>query len=256
MYNYTDLTYPQFTAVIADYSLFYATGLATFRFEFVAAVAPVVSQDVFRFKALYKGRELVAGRDFLLLRGKFPSRDFSVLADSLRTFVFVPSRERVFSFDSARFSLVVGLRDRPQASDVFATTAAFRLRSAVLGGVRVSFKATTPFKSDGLISDVFKIGRGSVWRDRTEFFDSFSTSAVLRFFDRAYLSEYLKVKGERQREDDGVGAFDSFSVTSFARFVGLVSSSDIFVVKNPAPVSFLLGDTSPSDTALGGRLYV
>ena len=166
MYKYTDLTYPHFFAVSADYSLFFATGLVT-------------SLDV-----------------------HLPHFDRSA------------ARSRVSFRVSQKISVSVG------------------------------------------VADSFKIGRGSVWCDRIDFEENARVAGVIRLFDRSYLSEYLKVKGERQRKGDSVGSIDSFSVVVFACASEFVLSADSVVIKNPDSASFVLGDTSLSDTALGGRLYV
>ena len=256
MYKYADLTYPHFFAVSADYSLFFATGLVTFRFELVSSVDSMSGADYFKFIALYKNKERVYSKDIVAFDVRLPRLESSVLSDRFRALARFPSRERGVVADLHSFSLSARLRDRPVTFDVFSCDIATRLADRSALRSKVSFRAAQKFSVSVGVADFFKIGRGSVWRDRAEPEENARVSGVIRLFDRSYLSEYLKVKGERQREGDSVGSIDSFSVVVFAGASEFVLSTDSVVIKNPDSVSFVLGATSPSDTALGGRLYV
>ena len=256
MYKYTDLTYPQFFAVSADYSLFFATGLVTFRFEFVSSVDSINGADYFKFVALYKNRERVHSKDVVTFDVRLPRFEPLVSFDRFRAFAKFPNRECGVAVDLHSFFLSVRFRDRPVTFDVFSCDVTTKLADRSVARSRVSFRVSQKFSVSVGVADSFKIGRGSVWRDRTEFEENARVSGVIRLFDRSYLSEYLKVKGERQREGDSVGSIDSFSVVVFACASEFILSADSVVIKNPDSASFVLGATSPSDTALGGRLYV
>ena len=256
MYKYTDLTYPHFFAVSADYSLFFATGLVTFRFEFVSSVESINGVDHFKFVVLYKNRERVHSKDVVTFDVRLPRFEPLVSFDRFRAFAKFPNRECGVAVDLHSFSLAVRLCDRPVTSDVFSCDIAAKLVDCFAPFSKVSFKVSQKFSVSVVVADSFKIGRGSVWRDRIEFEENARVAGVIRLFDRSYLSEYLKVKGERQLEGDSVGSVDSFSVVVFAGASEFVLSADSAVIKNPDSASFVLGDMSLSDTALGGRLYV
>lgn len=256
MYKYTDLTYPQFFAVSADYSLFFATGVVTFRFEFVSSVDSINGLDYFKFVALYKNRERICSKDAVAFDVHLPRFEPLVSFDRFRAVAKFPSRERSVTADLHSFSLAARLRDRPVTSDVFSCDIAAKLVDRFVPCSKVSFKVSQKFSVSVGVVDLFKIGRGSVWRDRAVLDENTRVTGVIRLFDRSYLSEYLKVKGERQREGDSVGSVDSFSVVVFAGASEFVLSADSVVIKNPDSASFVLGAMSPSDTALGGRLYV
>ena len=75
------------------------------------------------------------------------------------------------------------------------------------------------------------------------------------FGDALTASEFYKIRGGKEREEDSNNVADVFRFSAVSPFVGYSSMAEAFFISNPHLSSFLLGDTSPLDTALGGRIY-
>lgn len=255
MYKFADVTYPLLVATQADYSLFYATGVVTFRFEFIDPKGHIVSIDLFRFTALYKSRDRAHPSDSLVFIATKASVERSIVHGRMSVIYPRKDKERTFAADLHVFSIKAGLRDRPATKDKLTLRVSSPRVSRVSSRSVLKVKATHRQQSVSVAADYFKLGRGSTWRDVPVAYDRASMACSIRLFDRVGLSEYPKVKGERQREDDGVEAFDIFNFRLAIRQFQHVTAADSFFIKNPHSRSFLLGDTSPENTALGGQGY-
>lgn len=255
MYKFADVTYPLLVAAQADYSLFYATGVVTFRFEFIDPKSRVISADLFRFTALYKNRDRAYLSDTLVfVVSKKPVE--RVVTDGRMSIIYPrKDRERTGLLDLYAFGVKAGLRDRPPAKEALSFLVSFPRVSCAYARSVLKVRASYKQRSSVGASDYFKLGRGSTWRDIPVSYDRAKMACSVRLVDRASPSEYLKVKGERQREDDGVGSFDVFDFRLTTRQYHRVVTADSFFIKNPHSRSFLLGDTSPENTALGGQGY-
>ena len=256
MYKFADVTYPLLVATQADYSLFYATGVVTFRFELIDPKSRLVSRDLFRFIALYKNRDLAYLSDTLgfVVSKKSVER---VVTDGRMSVIYLrKDRERTGLLDLYAFGVKAGLRDRPPVKEALSFLVSFSRVSGAYAKSVLKVRASYKQRSSVGASDYFKLGRGSIWRDIPVSYDRAKMACSVRFVDRVYSSEYLKVKGERQQEDDGVGSSDVFDFRLTARQFNRITAVDFFFIKNPHSRSFLLGDTSPENTALGGQGYV
>ena len=255
MYKFVYDTYPLLVATQADYSLFYATGEVTFRFEFIDPKSRVISADLFRFTALYKNRD----RAYLSDRLGFVASKKSVgrvVIDGRMSIVYPrKDRERTGLLDLYAFGVKAGLRDCPPVKDALSFRVSFPRVSGVYAKSVLKVRALYKQRSSVGASDYFKLGRGSTWRDIPVSHDLAKMACSVRLVDRVSPSEYLKVKGERQREDDGVGSVDVFEFRLTTRQLHHTVAVDSFFIKNPHSRSFLLGDTSPENTALGGQAY-
>ena len=255
MRKFADVTYPLLVATQADYSLFYATGAVIFRFEFIDPKSRVISADLFRFTWLYKNRD----RAYLSDRLGFVASKKSVervVIDGRMSIVYPrKDRERIGLLDLYAFGVKAGLRDRPPVKDALSFRVSFPRVSGVYAKSVLKVRASYKQRSSVGASDYFKLGLGSTWRDIPVSYDRAKMACSVRLVDRVSPSEYLKVKGERQREDDGVGSVDVFDFRLTTRQFHHTVAVDFFFIKNPHSRSFLLGDTSPENTALGGQGY-
>ncbi len=182
MYKFADVTYPLLVATQADYSLFYATGVVTFRFEFIDPKSRVISADLFRFTALYKSRDRAYLSDRLGFVASKKSVERAVIDGRMSIVYPRKDRERTGLLDLYAFGVKTGLRDRPPVKDA------------------LSFRVSFPRVS-------------------------------------------------------GVGSVDVFEFRLTTRQLHHTVAVDSFFIKNPHSRSFLLGDTSPENTALGGQGY-
>ena len=219
MYKFADVTYPLLVATQVDYSLFYATGVVTFRFEFIDPKSRVISADLLRFTARYKSRDRAYLSDRLGFVASKKSAERAVIDGRMSIVYPRKDRERTGLLDLYAFGVKTGLRDRPPVKDALSFRVSFPRVSGVYAKSVLKVRASYKQRSSVGASDYFTLVCGFAWRE------------------------------------DGVGSADVFEFRLTTRQLHHTVAVDSFFIKNPHSHSFLLGDTSPENTALGGQGY-
>lgn len=255
MYRYTDTTYPLYEVVSMETSLYEAVGLVTFRFELVQAVGRVTAYDSFLFKALYKLRDRAAVKDFAKFSGYFKRSESVSAGDRFRFTSVTSPQELAQVVDAAAFRLTNRFASLSRPRSVFRVRASSLVSDALAPFSRFKTRAASRQASSVGCGEFFSMGRGVTWRTGLSLSDQLRCSATLVFVDRSAPYSYFKIKGGKERENDGSSIADFAVFLAESRYAELTESSEKLLIKNPHSSSFLLGASGPANTALGGRTY-
>ena len=255
MYRYTDTTYPLYEVVSMETSLYEAVGLVTFRFELVQAVGRAAVYDSFKVKALYKLLDRAAAKDFAKFSGYFRLPDAVSTGDRFRFTSTTSSRERTQVFDAAVFRLTNRFASLSKPRSVFRVRASTSVVDRSAPFHKLSARVSSRQASSVGCGEFFSMGCGVTWRTGLSLSDQLKCSATLVFVDRSAPYSYFKIKGGKERENDGSSVADFAVFLAESRYAELTESSEKILIKNPHSSSFLLGASGPANTALGGRTY-
>ena len=225
MYKYADTTYPLYEAVSMETSLYEAVGLVTFRFELVQAVGRVAVYDSFMFKALCKLRDRAAVKDFAKFSGYFRLPDAVSTGDRFRFTSTTSSRERTQVFDAAVFRLTNRFASLSKPRSVFRVRASTSVVDRSAPFHKLSARVSSCQASSVGCGEFFSMGGGVTWRTGLSLSDQLKCSATLVFVDRSAPYSYFKIKGGKERENDGSSVADFADFLAESRYAELMKRS-------------------------------
>lgn len=255
MYKYADITYPLYQAVSIETSLYAIDNIVLFRFELVQGRDVASAADSFLFKALYKYREAPQSREFLKTLVASSVYDAAPSRDQFHFFSVQAPRDCGPVLDSFRVRGIPRFFDKSLPSGLLRVVGRNRVGDVSAGSSFLKARITGKVFDSTACGEFFSMGRGVGWREGFYCPDRLGFLCFVRFVEGVFPSERVKLKGGKERETDSGVAADVFLFSVVSAPVSRSYAQEAFFVKNPHLSSFLLGDSSPLDTALGGRVY-